>query len=382
MGDGTGINWTNATWNPVLGCSRISEGCRNCYAERQAGSGRLLQFEAYQGLTRPTDKGPKWTGEVRLIPERLDQPLRWSKHRMIFVNSMSDLFHESVPFETIAVIFAVMASAPRHTFQVLTKRAHRMVEFFAWLDGQVEGAVERYLNGEVMREARAARQAVGMSEPPPPTPTLRGLYDLAAPAYEEHSAALEKPLSNLAQRHWQSWPLPNVWLGVSVEDQAAADERIPLLLQTPARVRWISAEPLLGPVTLNYLHYNGEVEIDALNGTHGIIRPHGGENARLDWVVVGGESGQGARPMHPDWARSLRDQRVGAGVAYFFKQWGEWAPLDMAPDGVTYRVTAMTPDGRTFNPFNAGVQGTPLARIGKQHAGRLLDGVLWDQYPA
>ena len=272
----TKIEWAERVWNPIIGCSVISPGCTNCYAMRMAARLEPMGNARYAGLTRHTKAGAVWTGEVRLFKEALTLPLRWKRPRRIFVNSMSDLFHEDVPDEWIDRVFAVMALAPQHTFQVLTKRAERM---------------RAYL-------------------------TKPGRWAHVDEAMDHFSLDVWNTLDGP-----ERLPLPNVHLGVSVEDQARADERIPHLLATPAAVRWISAEPLLGPVDLRFLQPGDPpVEIDALAGTHGVYRPHGGENASLDWVVVGGESGPGARPMHPDWARSLRDQCAAAGVPFFMKQ--------------------------------------------------------------
>lgn len=330
MSDKTHIEWTDATWNPLRGCSRVSEGCRHCYAEKVAarfsGAG-----QPYEGLV---NQHGAWNGTIKLVHELIKQPLRWRRPRRIFVNSMSDLFHEAVPNKFIDQVFAAMALAPHHTFQVLTKRPERMLEY--------------------MRASDRA-EAVGHAE------TM--LYE---------KAPRTKGYFGPTHRH-ELWPLPNVWLGVSVEDQAAADERIPLLLNTPAAVRWISAEPLLGPIDLRW----------------GGLRP---DRPRLDWVVVGGESGSGARPMHPAWARSLRDQCVAAGVPYLFKQWGEWAPgnayaaADLYPRDrtriksgfFTYNDDWICNDkvGRGANPFRQ-----TMDRIGKKAAGRELDGRTWDEYP-
>ena len=300
MGDKSKIEWTDATWNPIRGCSRVSEGCRNCYAERQAArfggkgqpyEGTINYRSQVSGLTY-TNRGAagsavgSWNGTIKVIEEHLTDPLRWKKPRRIFVNSMSDLFHENLADETIDRIFAVMALCPQHTFQVLTKRAERMVAWFARSTTHAEVSAFCLTNFD--------RCMIGTR-----------------------------------------WPLPNVWLGVSVENQAAADERIPHLLRTPAAVRWLSVEPMLGPVKF-WCPYPGPV---------------------IDWVVCGGESGAGARPMHPDWARSLRDQCVAAGVPFFFKQWGEFAPSDMAV-------------------------GVPELRVGKKRAGRTLDDMEWSEYPA
>jgi protein gp37 len=338
----TKIEWTDETWNPTLGCDKVSPGCDDCYAIRtatiRAGNPHPGIAEAYAGLTDRTDAGLDWTGTVRLLPERLDKPLRWRKPRRIFVDSQSDLFHQDVPDEFIAQVFAVMADASQHAFQVLTKRHGRMRSLLN--------------DGEFFQEVRGlAIEAHGMAGIP--------------------------------------WPLPNVWLGVSVEDQQRADLRIPALLDTPAAVRWLSCEPLLGLVDLSRWlgveHYDsfgwGEEMFAALNGRIG-----GG----LGWVVAGGESGPGARPMHPDWVRQLRDQCQAARVPFHFKQRGDWTwnrpsnwPVqDWAtnPDRNLY----VLPDGRrgpiahtTFEEI-----GTPMYRVGKKAAGRELDGQLWDEFPA
>ena len=210
MGDKTGIGWTNATWNFVRGCRRVSEGCRNCYAEivaaRSAGEG-----EPYEGLAsyHPKSGEARWTGEGLFVPEKLDQPLRWSKPRMIFVNSMSDLFFEVFYFEEIAAAFAVMAMANKHTFQILTKRPERAAEFFHWLEGE-PGEDETIIDA-----------------------CLKHLRKIHKPTWE---MAIKTPLDLF---HRPSWPLPNVWMGVSAEDHKAAEARVPALLQMPAAVRFV-----------------------------------------------------------------------------------------------------------------------------------------------
>lgn len=298
MSDKTGIEWTDATWNPVTGCTKVSQGCKHCYAERDWG--RLQHLPAYAGRAFT---------DVRTHADRLDQPLRWRRPRRIFVNSMSDLFHPDVSVEFIDKVFAVMALCPQHTFQVLTKRPERM---------------KAYVSNLALRTE------------------LVGIEAEVIGGIDRHKEGLQ-----------QRWPLPlqNVWLGVSVEDQAAADERIPLLLDTPAAMRWISAEPLLASINL---------------AEHGL---HGGPG-QLDWVVVGGESGPKARPMHPAWARSLRDQCAAAGVPFLFKQWGEWAPD--AAHGIAYEGRCWTWGGDYDNA---------VERVGKKLAGRLLNGVVHDCYP-
>ncbi len=284
MSDKTKIEWTDATWNPITGCSVVSPGCTNCYAMGLAGT-RLRNHPSRAGLTNDSRAGPVWNGQVRFNENWLDQPLRWRKPRMIFVCAHGDLFHESVPDEWIDRVFAVMALAPQHTFQVLTKRAERMREYIASANfGEVDRWTKPLLT--TMRRAKTGSRFVV-----------------------------------------EEWPLPNVWLGVSVEDQTRADERIPRLLNTPAAVRFISAEPLLGPVDLTMCTYDGMVRINALTGEGGWPVPHAICGPALDWVIVGGESGRNARDMNPDWARSLRDQCKAADVAFFMKQMAHKAPI-------------------------------------------------------
>lgn len=260
MGRTTGIEWTDATWNPIRGCSRVSEGCRNCYAERVAarfsGPG-----EAYEGLAVMKNGEPRWTGEVRFTEKHLRDPLRWKTPMRIFVNSMSDLFHPGVSDEMLVRIFEIMAMAPQHVYQILTKRPERMR---AWL-------------GEVFA-----------ADPP---------------------------------RNWH--------FGVSVEDQKTADERLPILMQCKAAVRIVSYEPAIGPVDF--------------------LKPLGVDGA-VDWIICGGESGPGARPMHPEWARATRDFCIAAAIPFFFKQWGA---------------------------FGSAV----MKRLGKTEAGSELDGREWKEYP-
>jgi len=253
MGDKTGIQWTDATWNPIRGCSRVSEGCRNCYAEKVA-SRFCGPGEAYEGLA----KDGRWTGKVQLIEEHLDDPIRWKKPRRVFVNSMSDLFHDSFfegllrKDEPVRQIFKVMAAAKQHTFQVLTKRPDNMRRFMGWW-------MDQY--GDVP---------------------------------------------------------PNVWLGVSVEDQKTADERIQLLMRTHAAVRFISAEPLLGPLNITPFLTSGGIRFGM-----GCKYGEGGLDKKLDWVIVGGESGPRARPFQLDWCESIVEQAKAAAVPVFVKQMGE-----------------------------------------------------------
>lgn len=303
------------TWNPVTGCTKISTGCAHCYAERMAKRQQAM------GNYRDGFK-------VTLRPERLDQPLRWRKPRRIFVVSMGDLFHEDVPFEFIAAVFGVMAAAPRHTFQVLSKRADRMLAFFRWV--KVQAGIVDPLGGTAETEACVIQ------------------------AQYKTGICSDKLWSDRA-----TWPLPNVWLGVTAEDQASADERIPLLLQCPAAVRWVSVEPMVGAISFRWPKWH------LLEGNdHDGLR-------MLDWIVCGGESGPGARPVHPDWVRSIRDQCAEASVPFLWKQWGEWAPDCLCQ---TKRPC------RTVKRPGAGLPGV-MFRCGKKAAGRELDGVIHDGYP-
>ena len=269
----TKIEWTERVWNPVRGCSVHSRGCTNCYAMKQAhrfaGSGGK-----YEGLTRMSNGGPVWTGEVRTVPEMLDAPLHWRKPQRVFVNSMSDLFHEDVPDSFIDQVFAVMALCPQHTFQVLTKRPERM---------------RRYAT-----DAHRAKRGIVHNS---------GVKQFGRVVTDEILAAIDSGF-------------PNVWLGVSVEDQATADDRIPLLLETPAAIRWISYEPALGPIDFGG-KWSKQVGRKAIGGP---VPPN--FYSFLNWIVVGGESGPGARPFDVAWARSTVAQCKAAGVPVFYKQGG------------------------------------------------------------
>lgn len=309
MSDNSKIEWTDATWNPVAGCTKISPGCDNCYAERVA--------ERFRG----TPAYPNGF-DLTLHPERLEQPLKWKRPRRIFVNSMSDLFHKDVPDAFIDKIFAVMALAQGHTFQILTKRSSIMRDYFT------VGAWVRVLNEiEEMR--------------------LSSLFNGSKYTAYQY-------LKNCRS-------LPNVWLGVSVEG-AQQKSRIKNLQETPAAVRFLSIEPLIAPI--------GELDLTGIN-----------------WVIVGGESGTGARPMHPEWAREVRDQCVNAGVPFFFKQWGEWG-VDSFNGSDNAKACWLSPDGTALNDVgqvyeSACVKPCRLMfRDGKRKTGRELDGREWNEYPA
>jgi protein gp37 len=316
----TKIEWCEETWNPITGCTPISEGCQNCYAKRMAN--RLRGRCGY-----PADEPFK----VTLHKDRLEEPLRRKKPRRMFVGSMGDLFHEDVPDEFIARIWWVMGQCAGyldpsryrgHTFLILTKRPERMQK---WLNG--------WNDGETRRQWIESFGAV---------------YDwMSGPKY---------------------WPdvFPNVWLGVTAENQQRADERIPILLQIPAAARFVSVEPMLGPVDLLSNDYLGgcincEVYLDNPETCINCA-----QDRKIDWIICGGESGHGARPMHPDWVRSLRDQCQAAGVPFFFKQWGEWNPDNK---GICRGIRTQK------------LEGVVLYRIGKKAAGRSLDGEAWDEMP-
>jgi len=312
--DRSKIEWTDASWNPIRAvniaqggighfCVHVSEGCRNCYAERQQPRFRNPIRFAAPDITKV---------DIFLDDKMLTQPLRWQKPRMIFVGSMTDIFGHWVTDDMLDRLFAVMALCPQHTFQVLTKRPERMREYLKPYD---------------------SRRADGLG---------RNVISLG----------YDGPLECLR------WPLPNVWLGVSVEDQMAADQRIPILLDTPAALRFLSCEPLLGPVN---------------------VEPG------INWVIAGGESGPKARPMHPEWVRALRDQCQAAGVPFFFKQWGEWGyfPAELPTrQGEDYIFGS---DGEVFGAGHSSYGGCIdpdwrekggawMRRVGKKRAGNTLDG--------
>ena len=297
MAESTNIEWTDATWQPITGCSLVDEGCRNCYAARLAAT-RLKHHPSRTGLARLNADGvAKFTGEVRLNEQWLYQPLRWKRPRKIFVCAHGDLFHENVPTRWIDRVFNIMAECPQHTFQVLTKR----------------------------------------------------------PAVAAHY---------LCAQRCEDVGLPNVWIGTSISDQKSADERLPILCEIPAAIRFVSAEPLLGPVNL--------------------------AGYSIDWVIAGGESGPHARPAHPDWFRGLRDQCLETGTAFLVKQLGAWVShLDRDKDDPDWRADysrfRRDPRMRVLNFAGGwGFHGEHvhiMRRVGKKAAGRILDGREWNQFP-
>jgi protein gp37 len=458
----TRIEWADKTWSPIIGCDRVSPGCDRCYAIttaniRSAHPNPKVSVP-FAGTVQRTTAGLDWTGRVNLLEDRLTEPLRWRRPARVFVNSQSDLFHHEVPDEFIVRVFAVMAATPHHTYQVLTKRHGRM---------------------RALLSSPAFAEAVD-----------RAFLDLTV-----------NRQMGIAQTE-RSYPLPNVWLGVSVEDQKRAALRVPALLDTPAAVRFISAEPLLGPVDLTawmppvapmpaeeapatwaewtwpdwvpaevrvrieefwsdsqgrsprywirdmhdqgapafgarltmddgfgqnppqvtgrYVHCWGNIgrlalDDDPTGGGRAFAYTSFGWNAYrqtrgIDWVIVGGESGPGARAMHPDWARSLRDQAVAARAAFLFKQWGEYLTATVEDDPAfsggraynnplggrssatlrelgpsrTFRggeTRLMRPGDRTRGGTVMLDRDTIAVRVGKGKAGRELDGREWNEYP-
>ncbi len=299
----TKIEWTEYSWNPVTGCTPISEGCQNCYAKRMTN--RLRGRCGY-----PEDDPFR----VTLHPERLGEPLRWKKPRRVFVCSMGDLFHEDVPRWMRFEVMDIILQAKQHTFLILTKRPANMEEFFEWYYSKAGRTIET---------------------------------------------------------------IKNLWLGVTAENQQRADERIPILLQIPAAVRFISVEPMLGPVDLTeyfseydyrptYEYYREFLKMQGIesDGKPALFK------SGLDWVICGGETGPGARPMNPDWVRSLRDQCQDAGISFFLKSWGEYCFPSQMPEE-TYQALQ--------DRYNLDVE-IPW-KVGKKAAGRILDGRTWDEMP-
>lgn len=355
MAENSKIEWTDASWTPIRArnkatgkvgwhCEHATTGCVNCYAES-------MNLRLGTGL--PFKPGHRKDIEIFQDDDMLLAPLKWKRPRMVFVCSMTDLFADFVPDEWIDKIFAVMALCPQHTFQVLTKRSARMREYFEDDDRamMIGVALGNMLDGDwIWKEGKQFRKRI------------------------DHLISLSHGMADddVSTADDEFLPLKNVWLGVSAERQEEWDERVCDLGATPAAVRFVSAEPLLGPIDV------GNAFDPTSDDTYHPV----------DWVIVGGESGPGARPMHPDWARSIRDQ-CQAAAAFFFKQWGAWAP-----GGVTHRnyadgeyATIIAIDGTlsTGDKMEGGPPRPlwcPISRVGKGKAGRLLDGREWNEMPA
>jgi protein gp37 len=304
----TRIEWAESVWNPITGCTHCSPACDNCYAARM--SKRLAGRFGY-----PADDPFRLTKHI----DKTTEPASWKKPRRIFVGSMTDLFHEDVPFEWLDEIFLTMEFYSQHTYLLLTKRPQRMQEYLAQINVRLDD--------------------------------------------DPSSAPDDSP------RHGDNpWPWPNVWIGTTVWDQASAEHAVPILLETPAARRFISVEPMLGAIDLTVFRHGCDEDLQVLGTSWG-----------PDWVICGGETGPGARPMHPAWPRQLRDQCVSAGVPFFFKQHGEWVGLQNPDDGwwPTDAETCirLTKDGHRAD------DGYPMQRVGKKHAGRKLDGQVWQEVP-
>lgn len=315
----TNIEWTHRgetkgeSWNMIGGCTKVSEGCSNCYALRDSWriQNNPKRPDRYEGVCEKVNGDVRWTGRINLDWDAVTKPLHWRKPRTVFVASMSDLFHKDVPFDFIGDVWQTMFNSPKHTFQVLTKRPQRARQ---WFDE----------------------------------------YWIPAVDYDP-----------------EQYVLPNVWLGVTAENQKQADKRIPILADIPARVRFVSAEPLLGPIDfsryLDVIDYNPQV----------MYYEEWPRKNLLSWCITGGESGHNARPMHPQWARDIRDQCLEHNVAYFHKQNGEWIKQRAVPGDDWTHVTFMDEEGNIHEPTN----NLEFWRVGKKRAGRLLDGKEWSQFP-
>lgn len=351
MAEKTSIEWTDASWNPVRArnkatgkvgwhCVHVSEGCRNCYAE-------AINLRLGTGL--PFKPGHEKDIEIFLQENILLAPLKWRAPLLIFLTSMSDFAGDFVTEHMLDQLFAIMALTTRHTYQALCKRPERMRRYLN--NSEVQGRIVSVLND----------QGPGW-----------GLTD--------------QQIVAACNRVYNQWPLSNIWIGTSVENQAAANERIPHLLATPAVKRFVSAEPLLGPIDLRSI----APRIDALKGEQPIVEGGLIEDfvfgAKIDWVIVGGESGREARPMHPDWPRDLRDQCKAAGVPFFFKQWGEWVPRAgtgwhhwIMADGSRHDETF---DTRAHLNATLPMDSCGIERVGKNAAGNMLNGRQYLEFPA
>lgn len=300
----TKIEWATRVWNPVTGCTKVSPGCANCYAERFA---KRLQ-------ANPKVNGKYVDGfAVTCHHDELTKPMLWKKPERVFVCSMGDLFHDDVPFDFISAVFSVMSDHDEHNYIVLTKRPERMFEFYKW-----------------------KRELLG------------------------HSWSAKE----------------NVWIGVSAENQEQADKRIPVLLRIPSKIHLVSCEPLLSEISLNEYYFKTE------KGFYPF--PAVPENDRtkwidlLNWVIAGGETGHKARPMHPDWVRSIRDQCKAANVPFFFKGWGEWIDNQNSNScDISLGKFLDSPK----HTFGSGYTSTDVNRLGKKCTGRMLDGVEYSEFP-
>ena len=336
----TNIEWRDETWLPTTGCTLISDGCKNC-----SGQQMTRKMAGRDGYSRDNPFG------VTLHPNRLEIPFHWRKPRRVSVCSMGDLFHGDVPLSYVAAVFGVMAANPQHRFQIITKRPGRMLDFFRMLH------IEE-------------------------TPSLDCAYHLLLREEESHPDGVRGPIHcKYGPAPKAVWPLKNVWLGVSVENQKTANERIPHLLQCEGAVRFVSYEPALGPI-------NFMMEDDEIGERWNTLE------MGIDWLIAGGESGPGARPMHPGWVRSVRDQCQAANVPFFFESWGDWMPGEVTgPDVSDFRncyrscgdgeivVFSNEPERHSFDNLDPYSGDVCAWRVGKKQSGCQIDGRMWEEFP-
>jgi len=332
------IEWTQETWNPIVGCSKISPGCENCYAEKMAyrlahalaSNDTSDTWSAYVDVIGIGQKkngviqlAPKWSGQTSMVKSAFEKPCHWKKPRMIFVCSMGDLFHESVPFEWIDTVFGVIGMHDHHTYQILTKRPERMVEYFE----------------------------------------SRGFNEKFAEGY------------------------PHVWIGVTAENQEQANKRIPILLDIPAAKRFVSIEPMLSKIELSdIIESDGSHYVNYLTGEQSGVDGEGTycdwHPNKIDWVILGGETGHKARPMHLDWVRSVRDQCKEAGVPFFFKQWGEYKEVSLTPEQrIKEKYIVLGNDGKEYIIAGEHLSPVYMQKVGKKKAGNELDGKAYQEFP-
>jgi protein gp37 len=319
------IEWTTETWNVITGCSKVSAGCKNCYAIPMSWRNQHNEItkKKYEGVVEKTKGGDlNFTGKVNFDEATLLKPLQTKKPTIYFVNSVSDLFQKGVPFEWIDKIMAVIALTPQHTYQVLTKRADRMKEYFERVSKIGLVSYDLEINKRYFLSSWGANETTGVSEMK---------YRAFEPFDYDKKLKVHKRIEFAG-----TFPLPHLWLGVSVENQEQANKRIPYLLETPAAVRFLSCEPLLEDIKFQtQINFEGQGSDDPdyqitnwLKGTVEYFKNNlqsksefsTYQSGKIDWVIVGGESGHEARPMHPDWVRSIKDQCQSAGVPFFFKQ--------------------------------------------------------------
>lgn len=321
--------WWTKSWNPVVGCTKCSPACANCYAE-------TLHTQRHKALLAGKKQAEcyrKPFGQVQFLPERLLDPLRWRGKQRVFTVNMGDPFHPDVTDAQLDQIVGIMACCWQHTFHLLTKRWERMHDYFAGLDAEPDVADR-----------------------------LAGAVYTATRSQDAECHAANSINNLLATSHNVGWPMRNLCLGATIWGQPSADRAVPILLSTPAAKHFVSVEPMLGPVDLTHVRTASGITWDTLaDGTDA-------EGLAIDWVICGGETGPGARPMHPDWPRRLRDQCQAAGVPFFFKQWGEWWEYPY-------------PNAKSFIVPKGNGSGRKMYRVGSRRAGRVLDGRTWEEIP-